>query len=70
MRLHTLEKAGGFLSRNGLQINLDELFRMNIAGYSRNAASETAVVKALRKHLSTDEVCKSADVIRSQAKET
>lgn len=64
-RSQTLEEAGCCLLLHGLQIKLKGLLRMNISGSSRNVVFKTAVEEMLRKHLSTVEVLKFADVIRT-----
>lgn len=62
MLLLTLEEAACFLPRDGFQIILDKLFRMNICYSSRDVVSETSVVETSRKHLSTDGAYTSADI--------
>lgn len=62
-QLQMLDEAGCFLSVDSLQIDLDDLLRTNINGYSRDVVSETVVEESLRTQLSTSGVYKCADAI-------
>lgn len=67
--MQKLEEAGCSLPKDGLQITLDNLLRINTGGSYRDVMFETAVVKSLRKHLSMEGVWKLSEAIRAQTKD-
>lgn len=68
-QLQKTKEAGCFVSRDGLKIQFDKWLRIKTSGLTRDVVSETAVMKTLKKQLSTYGVYKFADVIGAESKE-
>lgn len=62
-----MQEACYLFPGDGLQINLEERFWMNIWVSCKDVLSETAGVETLRRRWFTDRVHKFADAIRAQA---